>query len=361
MSIKFISKLIVVLLGTLVVCVLGLLAYLVLSATRPAHPIGIQQLLAPDAGHPPIAVTIFYPTAQTPRLVWLGISFGYLAPDAAITSGQHPFVVISHGTGGTPTSHLDTAIALVEAGYVVAAPLHNGDNFRDHSEVGTSDWFIDRARQIVSVDNFMLDHWKSRNHLDPKRVGLFGYSAGGTTALIVIGGTPNLSLIAPLCKSHPEFICRLQKPGVLMRIPAPKEWAHDPRVAAAVVVAPGYGFTFGPNGLSTVRVPVQLWEGSADKRLPLATNALAVRRLLPDPPEFHLVDNAGHLSFLRPCNAIALLALPMVCRDPHGFDREDFHKRFDASVVAFFNKSLRDPESGAVGQKVPRSPDHPKN
>lgn len=357
---KLLFKLVGGFLSVVVLCALALIAFLALTATRPAHPVGVQQVLAPDPGHPPIAVTIFYPTAQTPRLVWLGISFGYLAPDAAITSGQHPLVVISHGTGGTPTSHLDTAIALVEAGYVVAAPLHNGDNFRDHSEVGTSEWFSDRSRQIVRVNDFMLDQWKSRDHLDPKRLGLFGFSAGGTTALIVIGGIPDLSRIAPLCKSHPEFVCQLMKPGVPMRIPATTEWAHDPRVAAAVVVAPGIGFTFEPNGLSRVHAHVQLWDGSADVTVPLATNAGAVRRLLPDAPEFHLVDNASHFSFLTPCDALARLLLP-ICKDPRGFDRKAFHEQFNASVVAFFDKSLRDTESKAVGQKVSGSPDNPTN
>jgi predicted dienelactone hydrolase len=343
---KLLLKLVGGLLGVVVICVLGLIAFLAFSAPRPEHLVGVQQVLAPDPGHPPIAVTIFYPTDQMPHLVWLGMSFAHLARDAAIVAGRHPLVVISHGTGGASTSHFDTAIALAEAGYVVAAPLHNGDNFQDESEVGTSDWFIDRARQIVRVNDFMSDHWKSRDHLDPKRLGLFGFSAGGTTALIVIGGTPDLGRIEPLCKTHPEFVCRLQKPGVTMRIPVAAEWAHDTRVAAAVVVAPGYGFTFEPNGLSTVNARVQLWEGSADHRLPLATNAAAVRRLLPEPPEFHLVDNAGHLSFLRPCGAVGRLLARMLCRDRPGFDRGAFHKQFNASVIAFFNKSLREPESG---------------
>lgn len=358
---KLLFKLAGGLLCVLVLCVLGLIAFLALSATRTEHPVGVQQVLAADPGHPPIAVTIFYPTDQTPRLAWLAISFAYLAPNAPITAGRHPVVVISHGTGASSISHLDTALALAEAGYVVAAPLHNGDNFRDTSEVGTSEWLIDRARQIVRVNNFMLKHWENRDHLDPKRLGLFGFSAGGTTALIVIGGTPDLGRIEPLCKSHPEFVCQLQKPGVTLRIPAATEWTHDSRVATAVVVAPGYGFTFEPNGLSAVHARVQLWEGSADDSLPLATNAAAVRRLLPEPPEFHLVDKAGHFSFLNTCGVAALLLPKMLCTDPPGFDRSAFHKQFNASVVAFFNESLREPESIAAGEKVPDSLDHPTN
>ncbi len=358
---KLFFKLVGGLLGVFVVCVLGLVAFLALSATRPTNPIGVQQVLAADSEHPAIAVTIFYPTDQASRMRWLGNSFGYLSSNAAVTDGRHPLVVISHGTGGASASHLDTAMALAEAGYVVAAPTHNGDNFQDDSEVGTSEWFIDRSRQIVRVNDFMLEHWKNRDHLDPKRLGLFGFSAGGTTALIVIGGMPDLGRIEPLCNSHPEFVCQLQKAGVTMRIPAASEWTHDARVASAVVAAPGYGFTFEPNGLSAVRAPVQLWEGTADTTLPLATNADAVRRLLPDPPEFHLVDNAGHFSFLPPCGALRLLMPPMLCEDPPGFDRKAFHQQFTAAVVDFFNESLPEAESHAVEQKTSGSLDHPAN
>ena len=358
---KLFLKLVGGLFGVVALCVLGLIAFLALSATRPEHPVGVQQILATDPGHPPIAVTLFYPTAEMPHLHWLVSSFMYFAPDATVTTGQHPLVVISHGTAAASTSHIDTALALAQAGYVVAAPLHNGDNYQDTSEVGTSDWFIDRARQIVRVNDFMLDQWKNRDHLDPERLGLFGFSAGATTALIVVGGTPDLGRIEPLCKIHPEFVCQLQKPGVPIRIPAATEWTHDARVVAAVVVAPGYGFTFEPNGLSAVHAHVQLWEGSADDRLPLATNAAAVRRLLPKPPEFHLVDGAGHLSFLTTCSVMSRLLAPMICTDPPDFDRNTFHEQFNASVVGFFNKTLREAESNAAEQKVLNSPDHPTN
>ncbi|NCT68655.1 MAG: dienelactone hydrolase [Rhodanobacteraceae bacterium] len=352
---KRLLKLLGGLLGAVVLAVLGLFAYLALSAVWPAHPVGVQQVLAADPGHPPIGVTIYYPTTEAPGLHWLGMSFAYFAPNAAITDGRHPLVVISHGTAGGPMSHLDTALALAEAGYVVAAPLHNGDNFQDTSKVGTSEWFIDRSRQIARVNDFLLDQWKDRDRLDPKRLGIFGFSAGGTTALIAVGGTPDFGLVEPLCKSHPEFVCQLQKPGVPMRVPAATEWTHDARISAAVVVAPGYGFTFEPDGLSAVRARVQLWEGSLDASLPLATNAGAVRRLLPQPPEFHLVDNADHFSFLMPCGAAGLLLPKMLCADPDGFDRTAFHAQFNAAVVAFFNESLREPagEQNVSGSDEP--------
>jgi predicted dienelactone hydrolase len=42
-------------------------------------------------------------------------------------------VVISHGNGGDDLTHIDTAMALANAGYVVAALTHTGDNPRDQS------------------------------------------------------------------------------------------------------------------------------------------------------------------------------------------------------------------------------------
>ena len=37
-------------------------------------------------------------------------------------------VLISHGTSGSLSSHYDTALALAEAGFVVAALTYTGDN-----------------------------------------------------------------------------------------------------------------------------------------------------------------------------------------------------------------------------------------
>lgn len=334
-SIKWLGMLLLA--GILVVG--GVFAVLASQALRPAHAVGIQQVFAPDPGHRPIMVTLFYPSTGKPRRVWTGASLAWLAPNAPITAGLHPLVVISHGTGGSPTSHIDTALALADAGYVVAVPLHNGDNYLDDSEVGTDAWFVDRARQLVRTDDYLFGSWKDRAHIDPKRAGLFGFSAGGTTALVVIGGTPDFSRVDAHCRTHPELVCRLRKPGNA-RVPTPDAWTRDARIGAAAIVAPGYGFTFEPAGLASVRVPVQLWEGSVDANLPLATNALVVQRLLPQPPEFHLVAGADHFSFLTPCG-VAKIALPRIlCVDPQGFDRSAFHRQFNADLVAFFDRTL---------------------
>ena len=95
---------------------------------------------------------------------------------------------------------------------------------------------------------------------------------------------------------------------------------------------------FEPTGLSRVTAAVQLWSGTLDPIVPYETGAAVVRRLLPEPPEYHAVTGAGHLTFLAPCPSLMRL-LPF-CRDVGGFDRAAFHRNFNRSVIAFFQQHM---------------------
>ena len=114
----------------------------------------------------------------------------------------------------------------------------------------------------------------------------------------------------------------------------------DSRIKAAVVAAPGLGFAMGPNGLASVRVPIQLWSGDRDDKVPYATNAKPVREALGSRVEFRSVPDAGHFSFLVPCG---VLKPPGICSDPAQFDRQAFHTTMNASVVAFFETNMKNP------------------
>jgi predicted dienelactone hydrolase len=331
-------------LGIGLLVVLGMLfaavAWAVISSARtPARAVGAQQMLARDADHAQFPVLIFYPTTDKPRWKWLGTGAVKIAPNGAVDGERLPLVVLSHGTGGTPLSHIDTVLALAEAGYVVAAPIHSGDNLQDQSNVGTATWLGDRARQLRRTAHFITGQWPGRTHVDPAALGIFGYSAGGTAALINIGGQLDPAQVRGHCAAHPEFVCKILKPSA-----AAAPVARDPsdsRIKAAILVAPGLGFGFSRSSLSSVSVPVQLWAGTADTNVPPATNAALIRSALKVRPEFHSVPNASHFSFLPPCGAMKVLLPRMLCSDRRGFDRADFHRSFNREVVRYFDSTLR--------------------
>jgi predicted dienelactone hydrolase len=57
-------------------------------------------------------------------------------------------------------------------------------------------------------------------------------------------------------------------------------------------------------------------------------------------PDYRVVANAVHFTFLAPCSAQQANARPELCVDTPGFDRVAFHKDLDEEVLAFFRKHL---------------------
>jgi predicted dienelactone hydrolase len=308
------------------------------------HAAGFQQGFAADPEGKPLVIGMWYPSAAAAQPVVLGPTTMSVAVNGIAQGKALPLVVMSHGTGGSFLGHFDTAIALADAGFVVAAVTHAGDNYADQSR---SVDVMDRPRQISRVLDHMLSTWDGHATIDPARVGMFGFSAGGFTTLVNIGGIPDFSSVGPMCRQYPgDFACQLvAKSGGNLAMPSTSATnrAADPRIKAAVVAAPALGFAFSPDGLKNVRVPVQLWRADNDVVLPHPRYAEAVRISLPDAPDYHVVPNAGHFDFLAPCsNALALIA-PAICASAIGFDRAAFHASFNAAVVGFLNKTLKAP------------------
>ena len=321
----------------------AVVAFALANALRTTHPVGFQMVGVPDAGQAPIAVGVWYPTQASPRpTTVLGLNLLSVAPDAPVAGMGLPLIVMSHGNGGGPGGHADLALALAESGFVVAAPMHTGDNYLDQSAVGSAAWLPDRNRHIRATIDHMLKVWPGHAQVNADRIGMFGFSAGGFTALTAIGGEADLRRIASHCAASPEFACRLlsDSNSALMRpenVPPASAFVRDARIKAAVVAAPGLGFTFAPDGLATVTAPVQLWSGQQDVIVPEATNTALVGRSLGTRAELHSVPDAGHFSFLVPCG---LLRPPAFCSDAGGFDRAAFHASMNAAVVGFFKKNL---------------------
>jgi predicted dienelactone hydrolase len=330
-------------LAVLVLLGAGVVALAFATALRASRPVGFQVVRVDDPGNAPLAVALWYPTeSRSWPTTLLGLVLMDVAPNSPVSGQALPLVVISHGNGGGPGSHADTAMSLAGAGFVVAAPLHPGDNYLDQSAVGSSRWLPDRSRDIRSTVDYILTGWSGRDHVAAQRIGVFGFSAGALTALTAIGAEPDLSLVASHCATTQEFACTLLREansGMLAGgdAPAPTAFVHDERIRAAVVAAPGLGFTLSPTALSHIAVPVQLWSGDADTNVPYATNTGPVREALGALVEFHAVPGARHFSFLAPCG---VLGPPLLCRDGQGFDRAAFHRSFNAQVTDFFRAKL---------------------
>lgn len=320
-------------------------ALLVLAGQPAAASAGFTTLLVPDGAEPPLEVGVWYPTDAPSRPTAVNLFMQDLAREAPVRGRGLPLVVISHGNGGNFASHAATALALAQAGFVVAAPTHTGDNHRDQSRATDAEG---RTRGLTTVIDFMASRW-SPGSIDAARIGAFGFSAGAFTVLTAAGGIPDLSRIGPHCAANPGFYdCRMMAP-VRPDMTAPAAGAgpvvtpsfvRDARLRALVVAAPALGFTFTPAGLASVTMPIQLWQATDDVILPSHLYAEAVRAALPRPPEVQIVERAGHFDFMAPCSEALTRAAPAICVSAAGFDRAAFSRRFDAELIGFFTRTL---------------------
>jgi predicted dienelactone hydrolase len=315
-----------------ILCLLGL---------RAAGAVGFEWATAPDPDDAPLQIAIWYPSASPTAYNTIGPYDMDVAMNGAVTNGRHPLIVMSHGTGGMALNSYDTAIALARAGFVVVAVTHTGDNYRDQSYAFTGRDFVDRPRHITRVLDFMLAAWSDHASIDPSRIGMFGHSAGGATALIIAGGVADLSQVVLYCQQTPDdWGCR----HVKQRAPVAPETVSapisvpDPRVKAIVLAAPAIAVAFQPKGLAAVKVPVQLWVGAEDE---IVHDAPLVRTLLPTPPDYHLVPHGGHFAYLTPCNELLSRSAPEICFDPNDFNRLKFLHEFHRSVIAFYRLHLK--------------------
>lgn len=314
-----------------------LLLLSVLSGTGAATAAGLRLIeVASVDGKAPIRAAVWSPCAATPVETRIGPFVLPAVRDCPIVEGQYPLIVISHGFAGTYFSHRDTAAALADAGFIVAALNHPGDNALDMKRAGELSALTDRPADIVRLLDHMLTNWKEAGFIDAGRIGVFGFSRGGYTALVLAGGVPDFLNSRLPCPDEQAAICAQMRDKSAVA----KDRVHDKRVRAVAVADPLNAFP-GAENLKNIGIPVQLWSSEQGGDGIVPQDIARLRDELPGKPDYRTVKGAGHFSFIAPCPAEMAKALPQICSDAPGFDRAEFHRSFNADVVSFFKASLR--------------------
>ncbi|TIX86715.1 dienelactone hydrolase [Rhizobium sp. P44RR-XXIV] len=305
-------------------------------ATSMAHAAGFKPIeVAGEGSLPAIKGGVWYPCSQPVGDIKVGPFIMAATKDCPVTGEKLPLVIISHGRGGTFVGHHDTAGTLADAGFVVVAISHPGDNALDKSRIDDPSVFVERPADIQRTLDFMLGSWPDAAKIDAARIGFFGFSRGGYTGLVVIGANPHFGKRLRACEGNDSALCDQVHKGTL------PELTHDPRIKAAVIADPLSVF-FTPDSFNAVKVPVQLWgsERGGDGVTPESVVAIASQ--LPEKPEFHTVPNSQHFDFLPPCPAELAKTALVICADPPNFDRVAFHRELNAATLVFFRKHLVD-------------------
>jgi len=311
-------------------------------------------------------VTLTYPTSQPVSSHQLGEFTLQVALDAPPLSGRFPLVVMSHGSGGSAVPDHALASTLVRAGFVVAQPLHQGNNHLDNSLAGPATFQRRPGEVIHVIDALAQDpQWSERLHLE--RVGVHGMSAGGATGLALAGAQWRMLNLVRHCDRHgladegfcfqgaaePEVRTARQSRFKSARywpefvLPADLKTVHggrtptaeqpdprpDPRVAAVTLMVP-VAAIFSAESLARIRIPVGLVSAQNDEVLLPRFHSDHVLKHCTTCKHLADLPNAGHFDVLWPwppsvAREVAATqvrgGLPHPAFDPR--DREAAHQR----------------------------------
>lgn len=182
-------------------CGLAMLALAGLAGAAGAAPQAQQSVGLTELDADGLPVTLVYPTEAPAQTHSFGPFEIEAAKDAPVRPGRYRLVVMSHGTGGSSRADHALAAHLARAGFVVAQPLHRGDNYRDSSGAGPESWRR-RPGEVSAVIDAMAGMARWAEVLDLERVGVHGMSAGGVTALALAGAQWRMLELIRHCNEH---------------------------------------------------------------------------------------------------------------------------------------------------------------
>ena len=348
------------------------LVWTALAQAAAAGPVGERHLRTTtptaalrDAEHrPDLRVTVWYPAAEGSKEERIDLGppgkplflVGAVAPDAAFADARRrPVILFSHGFGGAARMMGWFGTAMAREGYVVVAVDHPGNNGVDKMTVPGAILSWDRAGDLRAALDRVKSDPEIAPHLDLRRVGVSGFSAGGYTSLVSVGARPDRARFLAFCRKNPtDGVCAPQKEFTVTiddaeralasaEIAAEAAHAGDdhsiPGVRAAFAISPAIVQGLDPASLAAIKVPVAILLGDADPVAPPNTNGLVAAKAIRG-VELKTLPGVGHYDFLAPCTPDGVAQVPLCKVDaPSG----PTHQAAIDMGLAFFKRTLGAP------------------
>ncbi|NJR75112.1 MAG: alpha/beta fold hydrolase [Scytonema sp. CRU_2_7] len=228
-----------------------------------------------------------------------------------------PVIVISHGLGSDSSNFEYLAIHLASHGFAVVVPNHPGSDTKQlrsllngsTSEVAQADEFKNRPLDVEYILNQLEQRSRTdarfKGRLNLQKVGVFGQSFGGYTALALAGAKINFDQLQKDC--HPKALRDTWNLSLLLQCQALKWHGNDSkeynfrdeRVKAVIAVNPMTSSIFGEAGLSQIQTPVMIVAGSDDTIAPALYEQLVPFSWIKNSQKYlAVVSGATHFSMI---------------------------------------------------------------
>lgn len=313
-----------------------------------------------------LGVTIWYPSDGKGIQVLSGedrIFQGTPAfKDAAVQPGRLPLVLLSHGSGASVRSMAWIASKLASEGFIVAGTSHPGTTSGDSTPANTPKIW-ERTGDLSTIATALTTHDKWFASIDGGRIGVLGFSLGGSAAMEIAGARADLDAYVRYCEENAAMMdCQWFAGGRAYvnnePVSVPKldlrtidkarfeQQNRDPRIRSAVLVDPGLALAFQPDSLRQIDIPLTFINLGSEGKIPPAVLADELAAQVPA-STYQQVDEANHFSFLPLCKPDADAFLKSVgerdpiCEPAGPRDRKDIHAQLEMMIVTAFNRTLK--------------------
>lgn len=313
-----------------------------------------------------LAVTVWYPSDGKGETVKVGenrIFEGAAAfRNAGIQPTRRPLVLLSHGSGSRGIGMAWIATELAKAGFFVAAPDHPGTTSGDSTPEDTPKIW-ERTDDLSTIITALSTDAQWSKAIDVNRIGVLGFSQGGSAALELAGARADLDAYVQYCVDYSTSMdCtwfsggrgyhnnqRIDVPPLDLRSVDKVRFEQsnrDPRLRAAVLVDPGLEVAFQKESLKAIAIPLSFINLGSVGQIPVSVLSDQLAKDVPG-ATYAQVDDANHFSFLPLCkdDAAAFLKsvgeIDPICEPAGSRDRADIHRELAALIVGAFDRSLK--------------------
>lgn len=306
------------------------------------YAVGTREIVLDDAARP-LRATLWYPAQSGGVAPTRTVVYPLFGPGAALvdappdfSGAPYPLIVFSHGFGGTRHQSTFLTEHLASYGLVVIAANHPGADFE---AIGGFDGRQERSlfalgamasnavrdfalrpsdifRQIDEMERLSAPGGALAGLVDTQRSAVSGHSFGGYTTVAASGARLDFGALRDWCAANlggpdaPLVVCLFMNAGGqvarergLQSMPTGLFPAtSDPRIRAALALAPWNAPVFGAAGLASVEIPMMIMVGSDDRTTPAHRDADVIYSEIASRARYEVtLDGATHHVFVGPC------------------------------------------------------------
>jgi predicted dienelactone hydrolase len=307
------------------------------------------------SGARPLAWSLWYPAQGDGQLIhsadmsWFKQHAVAYGAKPRLTDRPFRLVLLSHGSGATPSAIEWLAYGLAQQGFVVLAVHHHGHT---GSEPYRAEGFLcmwERARDLSSLLSDSIWQRALGAPIDDQ-VDVAGFSAGAYTAMLLMGARvaysqfePDNPVKSPIRgpREFPDLVdelTKLQSHKVFRESWDRRRDSYaDSRIARALVIAPGRSVLgFDIDSLQRIRKPILLIVGDADTVASPQECCQWLHDSVPESQSQIIGGGVGHYTFLSEGTAEGERAAPELFADGQGLKRRAVHRRVVALASEFF-------------------------